>query len=79
MQKGIIIHELGHAIGFQHEQTRPDRNDHVRINFENIKDDMEYNFQQYSSSVVNDYGVSYDYKSVMHLLLLLILSALFLK
>lgn len=66
LQKGVIVHELGHAIGFQHEQTRPDRNQHVRINFHNILRGTEFNFQQYPTSQVNNYGIPYDYTSVMH-------------
>ena len=66
MQKRIILHEIGHAIGFQHEQTRPDRDNHVTIIRKNIPPNMYYNFQKYSTRVINDYGVPYDYRSLMH-------------
>lgn len=63
--RGIAQHELMHVLGFYHEQSRPDRDNYVRINWQNIQSGMAYNFNKYSLSEVQ-FVDQYDYSSVMH-------------
>ena len=32
----VVVHELMHALGFFHEHNRPDRDEHVYVNYTNI-------------------------------------------
>ncbi|XP_062845410.1 six-cysteine containing astacin protease 4 [Trichomycterus rosablanca] len=57
-----VQHELLHALGFNHEQTRSDRDNHIRVVWENIIDNMKYNFDKIATL---NQGTSYDYNSVM--------------
>uniref|UniRef100_A0A2H1WVD0 Metalloendopeptidase n=1 Tax=Spodoptera frugiperda TaxID=7108 RepID=A0A2H1WVD0_SPOFR len=63
---GTVIHEMLHTIGFYHMQSTYDRDDFVTILWENIKPGHEHNFAKYSNDTVTDFGVPYDYDSVMH-------------
>lgn len=65
-QRRIVEHEIGHAIGFWHEQSRADRDGFVTIITGNIISGLAYNFDKKAVSEVNNYGVAYDYRSVMH-------------
>lgn len=42
MYKGTIIHELGHVVGFYHEHMRSDRDDHLIIHWDNIREGKQY-------------------------------------
>lgn len=63
---GTIIHELMHAIGFFHEQSRPDRDKFVKIYWENILQGFSEQFDKYSWRTIDDLGKDYDYESIMH-------------
>uniref|UniRef100_T1GM43 Metalloendopeptidase n=1 Tax=Megaselia scalaris TaxID=36166 RepID=T1GM43_MEGSC len=66
MHKGVIIHEFLHAIGFYHQQSSADRDSFVNIHLENVQSGQEHNFNKYSSSQVTNFGIRYDYGSIMH-------------
>lgn len=60
---GATAHEIGHALGLYHEQTRTDRDSYVNIHFDQIQSGKESNFQVSSDAVDNG---PYDYTSIMH-------------
>lgn len=63
---GNTIHEIGHALGLFHEQTRNDRDTFVNILTQNIQAGYEGNFSKYSASGYSgtDFG-ALDFGSIM--------------
>ncbi|CAH2068286.1 unnamed protein product, partial [Iphiclides podalirius] len=62
----VIVHEWLHIIGFFHMQSTYNRDDYVRINWENIERGMEHNFERYETNIVQNLGLPYEYTSCMH-------------
>jgi hypothetical protein len=58
-----ILHELGHTVGVWHEQSRPDRNNYVNVNYGAVIKASRSNFDQFLD---NDQELTpFDYASVM--------------
>uniref|UniRef100_A0A3Q3MVZ3 Metalloendopeptidase n=1 Tax=Labrus bergylta TaxID=56723 RepID=A0A3Q3MVZ3_9LABR len=59
---GTVQHELLHALGFNHEQTRSDRDNHIQVLLQNVDSSMQHNFRKIATL---NQGTRYDYNSVM--------------
>ncbi|MDY8138116.1 M12 family metallopeptidase [Aquimarina sp. 2201CG5-10] len=70
--QGSTMHEIMHALGFYHEQSRDDRDTYVTINTANITSGHAHNFEKYNQSFWHYFFPegenigAYDYGSIMH-------------
>ncbi|CAF1098425.1 unnamed protein product [Didymodactylos carnosus] len=66
VSQGTVIHELMHALGYDHEHNRPDRDNYIQIEWNNVQSDLFYAFDRQPASAVNTFNHGYDYGSIMH-------------
>uniref|UniRef100_A0A0N5B965 Metalloendopeptidase n=1 Tax=Strongyloides papillosus TaxID=174720 RepID=A0A0N5B965_STREA len=62
----IIIHELLHAIGFEHEHQRYDRDNYIEVVYHNIEPSQYHNFDKVNIHEITTFNYKYDLKSIMH-------------
>ncbi|MCX5689976.1 MAG: M12 family metallopeptidase, partial [Planctomycetota bacterium] len=61
--QAVVIHELMHATGVWHEQSRSDRDNFVEVNWDAIQAGYAHNFDAYATEPLSG---SHDFDSVMH-------------
>ncbi|MCB0405622.1 MAG: M12 family metallopeptidase [Bdellovibrionales bacterium] len=61
-----ILHEVMHALGFIHEHSRIDRDEYVKINWENIDPKFRMQFETVPEILMDPIkGTPFDYASIM--------------
>ncbi|XP_075175906.1 astacin-like metalloendopeptidase [Anomaloglossus baeobatrachus] len=61
---GIVTHEVLHALGLNHEHVRRDRDEYVKVQWDNIQSDARGNFE--IADTYNKDLTAYDYGSILH-------------
>jgi len=60
---GNAIHEIGHAVGLQHEHQKQNRDSHITYNESNVRPGMRSNFTRITNNYIQH--VAFDFGSVM--------------
>lgn len=62
IRERTVMHEIYHALGVLHEQSRPDRDNYITINYDNIQQNHVHNFDIDPNAYVDG---PFDFKSIM--------------
>jgi hypothetical protein len=63
----IVLHEMGHVLGFTHEHQRADRDKYITIVKENVEDHYwGFGFKLNFEAQKTDLVTTYDFLSIMH-------------
>jgi hypothetical protein len=65
-EEWMIVHELGHVLGFHHEHQRWDRDDYITVHYENIKAGRSSDYDRIERTNWIVSSAPYDYRSIMH-------------
>lgn len=66
VEAGVPIHEVIHALGYDHMHNHIDRDNYVKIHWENVLPDYFPNFDKVDPQWFDNFGTPYDLMSVMH-------------
>ena len=66
MWEGTMVHEAIHALGYDHMHNSADRDNFVRILWENIPQANQHNFNTVNPNLMHNFNTPYDLRSVMH-------------
>ncbi|KAK0401995.1 hypothetical protein QR680_016084 [Steinernema hermaphroditum] len=62
----VATHEIAHALGFMHEQSRWDRDNYLWIDLNNVIPNKTHNYDNYNKNENDNYGKQYDFSGIMH-------------
>jgi Astacin (Peptidase family M12A) len=66
-QPGIPVHELMHTLGFLHMHQHTNRDNFVRVLWQNVNPGSEHNFNIPANSAAwSNFNTPYDFRSVVH-------------
>lgn len=59
-----MIHELGHVIGFRHEHTRIDRENHIKVHYEKMQSSQRSQYEMMDNGFPGYFGQVFSLKKI---------------